>query len=70
MGFSTPKPRFNLVDFLNEKATPAARRRPTWKRQPLPEAVETDAPEAEAETDAETESEDTAAEPAATDSKG
>lgn len=47
MGFSTPKPRFNLADFLNEKATPAARRKPTWKRQPLPEVVE--APEADAE---------------------
>lgn len=48
MGFSTPKPRFNLVDFLAEKATPAARRKPTWKRQPLPEVAETEAPEAEA----------------------
>lgn len=54
MGFSTPKPRFNLVDFLAEKATPAARRKPTWKRQPLPEVVE--APEAEAsEAEAEVE---------------
>ncbi len=56
MGFSTPKPRFNLVDFLAEKATPAARRRPTWKRQPLPEVIESDetaeAPEAEADADA------------------
>ena len=57
MGFSTPKPRFNLVDFLNEKATPAARRKPTWKRQPLAEAVEApdaepEAPEADAEPEA------------------
>ena len=57
MGFSTPKPRFNLVDFLNEKATPAARRKPTWKRQPLPEVAET--PEAEAEPAAEAEAEET-----------
>lgn len=49
MGFSTPKPRFNLADFLNEKATPAARRRPTWKRQPLPKATEPhETPEPEA----------------------
>lgn len=57
MGFSTPKPRFNLVDFLAEKATPAARRKPTWKRQPLPEVIDTPEAEAEAETEASSESE-------------
>ncbi len=55
MGFSTPKPRFNLADFLNEKATPAARRKPTWKRQPLPEAAQTPETDGEPETDAEPE---------------
>ncbi len=59
MGFSTPKPRFNLVDFLAEKATPAARRKPTWKRQPLPEVAEAPEAEAEVETEAEAEAEET-----------
>ncbi len=44
MGMFAMKPRFNLADFLNEKATPAARRKPTWKRQSLPEAVEPSEP--------------------------
>ena len=32
MGMSTPKPPFDLAAFLNEKATPGARRKPAWNR--------------------------------------
>jgi hypothetical protein len=31
MGFSTPKPKFDLAEFLSQKGTVKARR-PDWKR--------------------------------------
>lgn len=31
MGFSTPKPKFDLAEFLSQKGTPRTRR-PSWKR--------------------------------------
>lgn len=33
MGISTPKPPFNLAEFLAEKAPPRAKARPTWSRR-------------------------------------
>ena len=33
MGFSTPKPKFDLAEFLSQKGTPRSRR-PSWKRAP------------------------------------
>lgn len=51
MGVSTPKPRFDLAAFLNEKASPQSRRRPTWKRQaPTTEVEADDSTEATVET--------------------
>lgn len=43
MGISTPKPPFNLAEFLAQKAPPASRRKPAWNRprQPAPVVDET-----------------------------
>ncbi|ESW61212.1 MAG: hypothetical protein Q27BPR15_07785 [Rhodobacter sp. CACIA14H1] len=34
MGISTPKPPFNLAEFLATPASPKQRRKPTWHRRP------------------------------------
>ncbi|MBU9696861.1 hypothetical protein GU927_003265 [Rhodobacteraceae bacterium HSP-20] len=45
MGISTPKPPFNLAEFLAQPAPPRARRKPTWTRPaPAPETLEDDTP--------------------------
>ncbi|MEN9410412.1 MAG: hypothetical protein RL216_2386 [Pseudomonadota bacterium] len=49
MGISTPKPPFNLAEFLSQKATPGSRRRPAWNRPrsaaPVVEEAEDDTAE-------------------------
>lgn len=49
MGISTPKPPFNLAEFLSQKAPPASRRKPAWNRPrsaaPVAEEPEDDTPE-------------------------
>ena len=49
MGFSTPKPKFDLAEFLSQKGTPRSSRKPAWKRAaPRPqEEVTADGPDAE-----------------------
>ena len=39
MGISTPKPPFNLAEFLSQKAPPASRRKPAWNRPRTPAPV-------------------------------
>lgn len=53
MGFSTPKPPFNLAAFLSEKGTPRSSRKPQWKRRTPTSA-------SESEVSAEDQSEDVA----------
>ena len=40
MGISTPKPPFNLAEFLAQPAPAAARRKPAWNRPRSPAPVE------------------------------
>jgi hypothetical protein len=40
MGFSTPKPPFNLAQFLSEKGTPRSSRKPQWQRRSPTSATE------------------------------
>lgn len=42
MGFSTPKPPFNLAQFLSEKGTPRSSRKPQWKRRTPTSASESE----------------------------
>ncbi|NBE08108.1 hypothetical protein [Paragemmobacter ruber] len=49
MGISTPKTPFNLAEFLSQKATPGARRKPAWNRPRAAAPTPDDTAETEAE---------------------
>ncbi len=49
MGISTPKTPFNLAEFLSQKATPGARRKPAWNRPRNAAPTPEDTAETEAE---------------------
>lgn len=43
MGYSTPKPPFDLTEFLTKKGKPQSGRKPAWNRRPAvaPKAADT-----------------------------